>query len=324
MDRLAFQAVCEHSALHEAVDQQARLNNMMSHVPYHPASPEDDDDDYNDDEGSFEELDIRQARSAPYHSRAVVVPINLPMSRREVRERDRERDRMRNDEAVEGGDERDERPMAAPTTYEPTTSAARAELLKELGEPNGPEACFACRYARNQHVAPIAIQGIEKMRVLIRSSNAGGSKVALARELADFFEKHVRCASRRYQHDDEEPVPEWHAIDIYEHFFTTRHNRVDAIASTERRLLYLEQAQEAIFDEELWAMRTTPDGRKARTVKSTELAMVLKLNDAINRMYTIDPQKLKLASQDAPNLAQQDAPSGRSTRLMGAGSSFRL
>jgi len=318
MDRLAFDAACEHSLLHEEITQQTRSERVAAQFRA--------DRDADDDDPSYEEVDVR-ARRAPFspafQSRAFFVPLSsMPMTRRNINNQERERDRGAPGYMEPQVDEPDL--GALMPTIEPTMSAIRAEALSKLGEPNGCEHCFACRYARNQHVAPIALQGIEKMRAIIRSSAAGANKVAMALELYDFFEQEVRAPAHRWKQKDEHIIPEWLAADIYEHFFTTQHGRVDAISSTERRLLYLEQAQEAIFDEEMWSMRTTPDGRRVRVVNDIGLSKMLKLNDAINKMYTIDPQKLKMASQDAPNIAMQTSVAGRGTRLMGAGSSFRL
>lgn len=340
MDRLAFEAAREASALHEAVEHTLRRNGQFAAPSpifrrYEADAVVYDDDD--ESSGAYSELDVRSVprnnNGAPsYQSRAVVVPLSLPMSMRvgggRRRRGDRERDRHGGpiiDEAVDvdAVQEVSREPMAPPVTYEPTVSVERDEVSRELGAGRGATNCFACRYARNRHIAPIAKEGIDHIREIMRSANAGANKIALAREMAEYFENNVRATSERWRHDDEEPCEPWEAIDIYEHFFTTSHNRIDAMTSAERRLLQAEQMQEALFHEDTWVMRTTSDGRASRVVNTDKIMHWIKLNDVINKMYNIDPGKLKMAAVEAPNIAQKQPMQGRGARLMGQGSSFR-
>lgn len=335
MDRLAFEAAREASALHEAVEHTLRRNGHFS--PPSPLYRRDGDTYEDDDQDSWSELDIRTTprnnNGAPsYQSRAVVVPLSLPLSMRSGggsrrRRGDRERDRNGGPIIEEALDvdavEEVREPMPPSVSYEPTVSSERDEVTRELGEGHGAANCFACRYARNRHIAPIAKEGIDHIREIMRSANAGGNKIALAREMAEYFENNIRATSERWRHEDEEPCESWEAIDIYEHFFTTKHNRIDAMTSVERRLLQAEQMMEALFHEDTWVMRKMPDGRSARVVNTDKIPHWIKLNDVVTKMYNIDPGKLKMAAVEAPNITQKQPLQGRGARLMGQGSSFR-
>lgn len=337
MHRLAAEAAQEISALYESIGQAARERAMMappdSPARWRPSSSSlfGDESDVDGDE-SFSSLDVRQPlrnNGAPsYQARAVGVPLPMPIRRAARRGmRDRERDRAGGPMVEEMAGEDDDggaMVIAAPPAPEPTISAERAEVLDKLGEGSGSANCFACKYVRNAHVTPIAAKGFDHIRTIMRSAGAGANKVALALEMADYFENKVRAASERWRHPDEDECPEWPAADIYDHFFTAKHNRVDAIGSQERRVLQAEQMQEELFHTGMWVMTTAPDGTQTRRLDTNNLQCWLKLNDTITRMYNQDPQKLKMGAIEAPNIAQQQPTGGRKTRLLGSGASIRF
>ena len=144
--------------------------------------------------------------------------------------------------------ERDREPTAAaaPPIEIATETLCESEMAQQvntlLGTGNGMAACFACRFARPSMTAPAAREGIDMMHALLRSAPAGTCRVSLALEMAVVFERHVRTPMNRYRREGEAECEPWHVRDLYDHYMTPLHGRVDAVSSQETRALVLETA----------------------------------------------------------------------------------
>lgn len=188
------------------------------------------------------------------------------------------------------------------------------ERRRLLGEPGGQEQCFACCFARNDTMAPAAQPGVRAIEQLLRSQSAGANKVALAGEIEQLFEREVRRVINRTRLPDEPECPPWPAADIYEHYFTSNHGRVDANASAEKRATALEQMFDNINDFLLFQLVETADGRQVKVVKPDMVRLQLQVNQALQQSYAKRPKELAAAA--SANVGR--APSAIARRTFGA------
>jgi len=347
MNRLAYDAALEATELFAEIAQRRRQNGTLPPSPREegsrspPASSDDDDDEgwnrhrprprrnlaAGDEDQEWDDvIDVSApARRKPpsFQSIAMMVPIRAPRSRRPplAAERDRERDR---DSLLD--DEADEEivprvppppPPQPSVTFEPALAPLADDVLVELGEPGSPSDCFACMYARDRLIAPVARKAYERLAAILRSSASGGNRIALAREMAQYYEDHIRTPANRQMQTDETPLPVWKACDIFQHFFTPFHNRIDSVGSHERIVLELEHAASTIADRQLYMWRTIDGGRRERVIDPKAMEMYMKVTGQIARMHNTDPQKLKMAASDAPNPVYRQHMAGRNVRLLG-------
>lgn len=186
-------------------------------------------------------------------------------------------------------------------------------FLRELGPGSGPERCFGCIMAKDpRRVAPVCADGLNKMMDMVRAC-AGADKITLARDLVQLFETSVRTVANRAKRAGEQECPAWAAADIYEHFFTQEHRRLDALASLEQRIVYYEEALSRMnrhyvytdIHDERGVPRRVPDPKRLR--ESLAISMYL------DKLYAIKPANMALASTDGPELRRTDAFQRRPT-----------
>jgi hypothetical protein len=186
-------------------------------------------------------------------------------------------------------------------------------FLRELGHGSGPDKCFGCmRITDMSHVAPVCADGIRKIGEMVRTQT-NVDRMSLAREIAALFEESVRQKANRCKKPGEEECPAWSAADIYEHFFTQEHKRLDAFASIQQRILYYEEALSRMnrhyvyteIQDERGAMQRVPDARRLK--ESISLSMYL------DKMYSLKPGNMALASAEGPVLQRADTIAKRPT-----------
>jgi hypothetical protein len=196
---------------------------------------------------------------------------------------------------------------AAPIAFadEALCESERSEQVNTLlGTGGGMAACFACRFARPSVTAPAAREGIEMMHTLLRSAPAGTCRVSLALEMAVVFERHVRAPMNRYRREGEAECAEWHVRDLYDHYFTPLHERVDAVSSQETRALVLETALYNIerFGLYRWCEVKGLPGLQ-RVVREDTLKSYVATSAALSSLYAQRPSTLALAASAAPATA---------------------
>lgn len=188
-------------------------------------------------------------------------------------------------------------------------SPEREEMERRLGKASGAAHCFACRFARDSTVVPIARQGIKEMNALLRSYPAGANKVDVALELEAFFEHEVRAKANRQIMGDEEQCPAWTAANLYEHYFTPLHNRIDSQTSIEMRASQLEMLFHHTYTYDTWDRQVTESGAEVLIPKPARVGDLLKISTTLDRMYQLKPSSMGLASANAPAV-------GRSAQLL--------
>lgn len=199
------------------------------------------------------------------------------------------------------------------------------EVMRRLGKPLGSGHCFACRFARDSTVAPITRQGITEMNTLYRSYPAGANKVDLVLEMEEFFERHVRAKANRQIMDGETECPSWSAANIYEHYFTPLHGRIDSQSSVEMRASQLEMLFHHTYTYCAWEHRDSESGVPVIVPKTAEIEKLLKISAALDRMYQIKPSSMALASTNAPSVGRSAQLLDTSRRrVVGANPSRRL
>lgn len=206
--------------------------------------------------------------------------------------------------------ERDREPDAMPPPAPPmelapalTESDQSRRVTELLGEGGGVPACFSCRYARGTLVPPAARNGIDMMMTLLRSAPAGTCRTALALEMAHTFEQHVRVPMNRWRQEHEEPCPAWHPRDIYDHFFTPYHGRIDAVTSQESRALMFETMLASMDQYSVYERCTTTSGRTCMVPRPDVVSAMIRLSGELTKLYQQRQSTFSLAAAEAPATA---------------------
>jgi len=173
-----------------------------------------------------------------------------------------------------------------------------------LGTGLGMAACFACRFGRANMTAPAAQHGLNQMHALLRTATAGTCRVALAIDMALVFERQVRTPMNRYRRPGEELCTEWHVRDLYDHYMTPLHGRLDAVSSQESRALTIERA---LYNMERYLLYEEREvkGHEApqRVVREDTLKTFITTSLHLSHLYTQRPTTLALAASVAPATA---------------------
>ena len=207
-------------------------------------------------------------------------------------EHDRERDRTPEREVPEAP------PAALPEVIVESEQLQRVNAL--LGTCDDITQCFACRFARGEQVTPAANSGIEMIQSTIRSMTAGQCRIAVALEISQIFEKHIRGPMLRCRKEGELECPEWPQRLIYDHYFRPYHNRLDAITSHESRALVFEQAFHKCDEYLLYEEVTLSNGRKIQVPRDKTLTQMMKLSSELSKLYQLRPSTFSLAANEAP------------------------
>lgn len=192
-------------------------------------------------------------------------------------------------------------PMPPETVLHESEQSRRVTEL--LGEGGGIPACFSCRYARGSLMPPAARNGIEMMHALLRSAPAGSCRTALALEMAHTFEQHVRTPMNRYRHEHEDECPTWHPRDIYDHFFTPYHGRLDAVTSQESRALMFETMLARMDQYYAYERCTTSTGATCMVPRPDVVSNMIRISDQLTKLYQQRQSAFSLAASEAPATA---------------------
>ena len=123
--------------------------------------------------------------------------------------------------------------------------------------------------------------------------------VAVCRELTKMFEEVIRKKLISRASAGADLCPEWHEADIYDHYFTQLHGRIDATSSLEQRIAFFERARQDLCDNYVYtSLPDDVDGGGAGATRLVpeprRLAEVMRLSQLLDRMYAIQPNKLAL------------------------------
>jgi len=211
------------------------------------------------------------------------------------RRRDERQDRAY---GADGGEDAAPGGEPAPPPERPIMSSPELlHYVSELGEGRGKAHCFACEMLQDfDHAPPVCQTGLESISRMVQNSS-GHDKVQVARSIKRLYDRQIRekVNSRRRETDPE--CKEWHAADIYEHFFTQKHGRIDAVASLEQRILFFERALQDMRDKYVYTSMPGPDGQPVHVPDPRRLSEAMKVSQELTRMYMIQPSKMPLAAQ---------------------------
>lgn len=199
--------------------------------------------------------------------------------------------------------DRSPEPVDAPAAQLPDVIVESDQLQRVnalLGPAEDITKCFACRFARGEQITPAANTGIEMIQSTIRSMTAGQCRIAVAIELWQIFEKHIRGPMLRCRKEGELECPEWPKRLIYDHYFTPFHNRLDAITSHESRALVFEQAFHKCDQYLLYEEVTLSNGTKIQVPRDKTLTQMMKLSSELTKLYQLRPSTFSLAANEAP------------------------
>lgn len=107
--------------------------------------------------------------------------------------------------------------------WEPADDSDAEEEARELGPPIKRARCFGCRFASEKQSAAMAHEEIDKLTALMREGIARTDPVALSKEVAAKYAQ-MRQIVNSERARNEEPLPEWTAASILEHW---RHHNTD-------------------------------------------------------------------------------------------------
>jgi hypothetical protein len=141
---------------------------------------------------------------------------------------------------------------------------------------------------------------MDSITKMVRDS-CGHDKVQVARNIKAMFDDGIRRKFNSRAGAGVELCPEWHEADIYDHYFTQLHGRIDATSSLEQRIAFFERARQDLCDNYVYT--TLPDdgvggggggGSPRRVPEPRRLAEVMRISQLLDRMYAIQPNKLAL------------------------------
>jgi len=259
-----------------------------------------------EDEEAYEfELDVSGARISASQTKFMRplmggTLIAAPRKRRRnppASPRDRERDRDAD------ASEMPPVPMPPPGPVPPALfeSEWSRNVERMLGPSNGMEACFSCRAIRgNQLLPPAARTGLDMMTSLLRTATSGATYIALAREMHIVFTQHVRDPMNRMRREGEEMCPDWLPRDIYDHFFTPYHRRLDAVQSQANRVMMLETALAKTEQFLLYEESRLADGTLVQVPRPEMVAMLIRTSGELSKLYAQRQSSFSLAAADAP------------------------
>jgi len=234
--------------------------------------------------------------------------------------------------------ERDRSPPPAPAAGAPAAAAAvmlppmavneqpsvlclsdmSRQVDRLLGAGQGMSACFACHFGRANMTTPVARDGLDMMHKLLSSATSGTCRVALALDMSVAFEHYVRTPMNRYRRPDEEQCPAWHVRDIYDHYMTPLHGRLDAVSSQESRAITMERA---LYNMERYLLYEERDVRGCDgpqlVVREDALKAYISASLHLSHIYTQRPSSLALAAAAAPATTQAPGMVDTRRRLLG-------
>lgn len=259
--------------------------------------------DNDDDMDSYETIAMQLTRQTTWQ-RPLPSPSGSP-------HRDRERDR------ATPPPPRASNPMGARAVEMPPQLVCFSDSYEErqrlLGPGLGQEFCFACDFGCGDKAPPASARGMQNINELLRSQPAGKNKIKLAYEILEIFNRDIRDVINRTRHDDEPECPEWHPADIYDHYCTPKHSRVDSQSSAENRAIVLEDAFHNLYNFSLHTYAETENGQRIKVAKPDVLKLLMQLDGSLNRLYAKRPKEM--AATASANITR--APAVASRRVFG-------
>jgi len=113
------------------------------------------------------------------------------------------------------GDTKADVPLVLSRTWKPCLSPEKTKIMEMLGTPDRSR-CWACERSCDTTVKSNVSAWINMTR-MYREYVGRKDKVALARQLYNYFEQNIRQPANRVLTCGESPIPEWRPIDILEH-----------------------------------------------------------------------------------------------------------
>lgn len=130
-------------------------------------------------------------------------------------------------------------------------SPERETIIRQLGEPGGTMNCYGCRFIRdNEHVSPVDRSAIVAITNLVTRC-ASFDRVTVAIEISLIHRKHIVR--------DDVRVPEWRAIDVYDHYFTYYHARIDPQQSVDQSIRTVQMWQQELQDNGTYYLKPSAD-----------------------------------------------------------------
>jgi hypothetical protein len=205
-------------------------------------------------------------------------------------------------DAAPGGDEDDNN---GAQTY--ALSDDRAEVLRLLGRSNGSTQCFACVYAKDpRRVAPVCKWAIDRITQFIQQCGSYND-IIVAQDAERMFETSVRAEYNKLRRPHHPEMQAWAAVDIYDHFFTQRHRRLDAQASLMQRILYMEQAGQKWRDYYVYTKIPVGQGKYIKIAHPDRMRSLRDLGKDLDRMYMLQPSKMPLAASASSGVSGSSA-----------------
>jgi hypothetical protein len=171
-----------------------------------------------------------------------------------------------------------------PPIPRPVSSTDVEKLRKYPREAGKTYKCFGCLYARNASVNPVSGDRIAEMGEIVGGAPPA-SWVEVALDVHEYYEREFLGELNSRLQEGEEQFPEWHVQDIYDHYFTCKHNKADVQFSTHSRIVKFERILEEMYDEQTWQETTWPDGRVCRGIRTENVDLMIRIGKYIDMMY---------------------------------------
>lgn len=187
----------------------------------------------------------------------------------------------------------------------PSAGISRLRKYHEHG-PKG--ICFACIYAPGGRVAQIARSGMEFITNVIKSANSGACRVRLSEAIKRYYDLHIRKPGN---HPDilrpgQAEFPEWPVRQIYAHYFTAAHGRLNARESEVRRILWMEEVLETFANNGLFQLKRV-NGRVRKIVDLKILDSFLDVSKEVHKLYIPGPGRKNGIGNDVATVPTESA-----------------
>lgn len=170
-------------------------------------------------------------------------------------------------------------------------TAPRRVRINALGAPQPPEKCFGCTHLPQRSALP-GCQRIIAMATLFNAQISNADRIVTVRNAAEYYEVEVRSEANKPGAllDGEEPLPEWNAATIWEHFMNHMN---DFGLRRGERLDMINEIINHIYSYDLWReVETEPGSNVFRTeldpVALSRLERYMKLD---GQLYAQDPRR---------------------------------
>lgn len=167
--------------------------------------------------------------------------------------------------------------------------------------------CFSCRYAPGGKATDIAREGIEVINEILVSADSGASRVALAEAIQFYYNKYIRDEANRFARPGEQRFPDWTVPNIFSHFFTCEHGRINASESGVHRIQILEKCLRVVANNELIREGRDANGRLIQQVDTDALLKAEKIMKLLDSHYKPAPGKKAGIGSNVPTVPTESA-----------------